>query len=76
MQDSSDDGELKGSDVLTVSSSNSLDTWVMDTGASYDHMTFNKQWFHSFKGWHNIVTLGDDEQLPVIKQWFTTYQIV
>ena len=45
---SSDECDLEGSDVLTVSTSSSLDTWVIDIGASYI-MTFNKHWFHSFK---------------------------
>ena len=48
VQKSSDEGELEGSDVLNISTSSSLDTWVMDTSASY-HITFNKHWFHSFK---------------------------
>ena len=58
MKEGSDEGELKGCDTLTISTSSSLYTWVMDTGASY-HMTFNEYWFHSLQGWHNIVTLGD-----------------
>ena len=65
VQESSNEGELEGSDVLTVSTSSSLDTWVMDIGASY-HMTFNKHWFHSYKERHSTTKLGDDEQLPVI----------
>ena len=59
------EGKLKGNDVLTVSISNSLDTWMMDTGASY-HMTFNKHRFHSFKEWHSTMMLGDDERLPIM----------
>ena len=58
VQENSNEGELKCSDVLTISTPSSLDTLVMDTGSFY-HMTFNKHWFHSFKEWHNIVTLGD-----------------
>ncbi|KAJ1407408.1 Zinc finger, CCHC-type [Sesbania bispinosa] len=44
--ESSDEGD--GGDVLTVSTTGSADTWVMDTGASY-HMTFNKELFSSLK---------------------------
>ena len=61
-QHSSDEGE--SSDVLTVSTSSSANTWVMDTGASY-HMTFSKNLFTSFKEWNGSVKLGDDEELSV-----------
>ncbi|KAI4328696.1 hypothetical protein L6164_021031 [Bauhinia variegata] len=64
VQESSDEGDFEGSDVLTVVTTNALDTWMMDSGASY-HMTFNKNWFHSFKEWKGSVSLGDDEVLPV-----------
>ncbi|KAJ1386525.1 Retrovirus-related Pol polyprotein from transposon TNT 1-94 [Sesbania bispinosa] len=57
--DEGDDG-----DVLTVSTTGSAETWVMDTGASY-HMTFNKELFSSFKEWNGSVKLGDDEELGV-----------
>ena len=62
VQESSDE-EDKG-DVLTVSTSGSANTWVMDTGASY-HMTFSKELFTSFKEWNGNVKLGDDEVLGV-----------
>ena len=65
MKESCNESELEGSDVLTVSTSSSLDAWVMDTGAS-NHVTFNKHRFHSFKEWHNTMTLSDDEQLHVM----------
>ncbi|KAI4323897.1 hypothetical protein L6164_023471 [Bauhinia variegata] len=60
VQESSDEGDFEGSDVLTVVTTSASDTWVMDSGASY-HMTFNKSWFHSFKEWKGSVRLGDDE---------------
>ncbi len=62
VQDSSDEGD--GGDVLTVSTSSSANTWVMDTGASY-HMTFTKELFTSFKEWKGSVKLGDDQELSV-----------
>ncbi|KAI4300009.1 hypothetical protein L6164_033429 [Bauhinia variegata] len=58
------EGDFEGSDVLTVVTTNTSNTWVMDSGASY-HMTFNKNWFHSFKEWKGSVRLGDDKVLPV-----------
>ena len=62
VQYSSEEGE--STDVLTVSTSGSANTWVMDTGASY-HMTFSKNLFTSFKEWNGSVKLGDDEELSV-----------
>ena len=48
VQESSDEGEYEGSDVLTVATSSLTDTWIMDSGVSY-HMTFNRDWVKSFK---------------------------
>ena len=50
---------------MTASTSNSLDTWVMGTGASY-HLTFNKHWFNSFKEWNITMMSGDEEQLHMM----------
>ena len=61
-QDSSDEGE--SGDVLTVSTTGSTNTWVLDTGASY-HMTFSKELFTVFKQWNGSVKLGDDMELDV-----------
>ena len=47
-----------------MSTSGSVNSWVMDTGASY-HMTFSKDLFTSFKKWKGNVKLGDDEELRV-----------
>ncbi|KAJ1427864.1 Zinc finger, CCHC-type [Sesbania bispinosa] len=60
--ESSDEGD--GGDVLTVSTTSFVDTWVMDTCASY-HMTFNREMFNSFKEWNDSVKLGDEEELGV-----------
>ncbi|KAI4339466.1 hypothetical protein MLD38_024409 [Melastoma candidum] len=65
VRESSDEGEYEGSDVLTVATSSLTDTWIMDSGASY-HMTFNKDWFNSFKKWNSSVRLGDDKAIPVL----------
>ncbi|KAI4340978.1 hypothetical protein MLD38_025761 [Melastoma candidum] len=65
VRESSDEGEYEGSDVLTIATSSLTDTWIMDSGASY-HMTFNKDWFNSFKKWNSSVRLGDDKAIPVL----------
>ncbi|KAI4311141.1 hypothetical protein MLD38_036060 [Melastoma candidum] len=65
VRESSDEGEYEGSDVLTVATSSLTDTWITDSGASY-HMTFNKDWFTSFKKWNSSVRLGDDKAIPVL----------
>ncbi|KAI4379947.1 hypothetical protein MLD38_006183 [Melastoma candidum] len=82
VRESSDEGEYEGSDVLTVATSSLTDTWIMDSGASY-HMTFNKDWFNSFKKWNNFVRLGDDKAIPVlgsgsvqIKMYYGTVRII
>ena len=59
---SSDEGE--GGDVLTVSTTSSAETWVLDTGASY-HMTYSRELFITFKEWTSSVKLGDDGELGV-----------
>ncbi|RVW55028.1 Retrovirus-related Pol polyprotein from transposon TNT 1-94 [Vitis vinifera] len=61
-QDSSDEGE--GGDVLTVSTSSSAKSWILDTGASY-HMTYSRDLFTTFKEWNGSVKLGDDGELGV-----------
>ncbi|RVW14253.1 Retrovirus-related Pol polyprotein from transposon TNT 1-94 [Vitis vinifera] len=61
-QDSSDEGE--GGDVLTVSTSSSAESWILDTGASY-HMAYSRDLFTTFKEWNGSVKLGDDGELGV-----------
>ncbi|RVW79759.1 Retrovirus-related Pol polyprotein from transposon TNT 1-94 [Vitis vinifera] len=61
-QDSSDEG--KGGDVLTVSTSSSAESWILDTGASY-HMAYSRDLFTTFKEWNGSVKLGDDGELGV-----------
>nr|GEV25340.1 retrotransposon protein, putative, Ty1-copia subclass [Tanacetum cinerariifolium] len=56
IQDGSDDGEF--SDVLTVYSASTTDTWIMDTSASH-HMTFSRDLFTCFKEWNGTVKLAD-----------------
>lgn len=60
--DSSNEGE--DYDVLTVSTSNFLNTQVIDTSALH-HMTFNGKLFISFKEQNDNVKLGDDGELRV-----------
>ncbi|OMO73383.1 Integrase, catalytic core [Corchorus capsularis] len=59
----SSDDEV-GTDVLTVSTAGSANTWVVDTGASY-HMTFSRNLFTTFKEWNGSVMLGDETTLSV-----------
>ena len=63
-QDSSDEGE--GGDVLTVSTASSVESWILDTGASY-HMTYSRDLFTTFKEWNESVRLGDD---GCQREWF------
>nr|GFA64939.1 retrovirus-related Pol polyprotein from transposon TNT 1-94 [Tanacetum cinerariifolium] len=62
VQDGSDDGDF--GDVLMVCSASIVDTWIMDTGASY-HMMFSRDLFTSFKEWNGTVKLGDDTVLSI-----------
>nr|GEV97066.1 retrovirus-related Pol polyprotein from transposon TNT 1-94 [Tanacetum cinerariifolium] len=60
VQDGSDDGDF--GDVLTVCSASTVDSWIMDTGASH-HMMFSRDLFTSFNEWNGTVKLGDDAVL-------------
>ena len=59
IKDSSD--EARGSDVLIVSTSGFVNTWVLDTNVCY-HITFSRELFTSFKEWNSSVKLGDDKK--------------
>lgn len=45
--------------VLIICTTSSTDAWIFESGASF-HMTYNLDWFDSFKKWNVIVQLGDD----------------
>ena len=49
---------------MTVTTSRSEDSWVVDTGAVY-HMTFSRKLFDSFREWRGSVKLGDGEKLSI-----------
>ncbi|KAL0650216.1 hypothetical protein Bca4012_092907 [Brassica carinata] len=54
------------SDMLAVTSGDHLDSWILDTGASF-HMTPNKGWFETYKvGNMGSVRLADDKVCGVV----------
>ncbi|KAL0453639.1 UNVERIFIED_CONTAM: Retrovirus-related Pol polyprotein from transposon TNT 1-94 [Sesamum latifolium] len=61
-----DGSDCSDGDMLSVSTNQFVDAWILDSGCSY-HITPNREWFTSYKsGNSGSVNLGDDRCCHIV----------
>ena len=59
------DSDDSDGDSLSISSSQLMDSWILDTGCSF-HMTPNKDWFDLYSlGSFGFIYLGNDKACAI-----------
>ncbi|KAK4400677.1 Retrovirus-related Pol polyprotein from transposon TNT 1-94 [Sesamum angolense] len=61
-----DDSDCSDGDILSISTNQYVDAWILDSGCSY-HITPNREWFSSYRsGNSGSVYLGDDRCCNIV----------
>ncbi|KAL0294146.1 UNVERIFIED_CONTAM: Retrovirus-related Pol polyprotein from transposon TNT 1-94 [Sesamum calycinum] len=61
-----DGSDCSNGDILSVSTNQYVDAWILDSGCSY-HITPNREWFSSYRaGNYGSVYLGDDRCCNIV----------
>ncbi|KAL0298311.1 UNVERIFIED_CONTAM: Retrovirus-related Pol polyprotein from transposon TNT 1-94 [Sesamum radiatum] len=61
-----DDSDCSDGDMLSISTNQYMDAWILDSGCSY-HITPNREWFSSYRsGNSGSIYLGDDRCCNIV----------